>query len=69
MVIQNEDRARAKKAQADLAIQMALQGRGEEAVDLNRTLIDAFPTDVDAYNRLGKAMTELGRYADARNAY
>jgi hypothetical protein len=69
MVIQNEDRARAKKAQADLAIQMALQGRWEEAVDLNRTLIDAFPTDVDAYNRLGKAMTELGRYADARNAY
>lgn len=69
MVFQTEDRARAKKAQADLAIQMALQGRWEEAVDLNRTLIESFPTDVDAYNRLGKAMTELGRYADARNAY
>ena len=28
-----------------------------------------FPNEVDAYNRLGKALTELGRYADARDAY
>ena len=28
-----------------------------------------FPNEVDAYNRLGKALTELGRYAEARDAY
>jgi hypothetical protein len=69
MVFQTEDRARVKKQQAELAIQMALQGRWEEAVRLNRALIESFPTDVDAYNRLGKALTELGRYGEAREAY
>lgn len=69
MVFQAEDRARAKKQQANLAIQMALQGRWPEALQLNRAIIDSFPTDVDAFNRLGKAFTELGRYADAREAY
>src|SRR4029077_565469 len=28
-----------------------------------------FPNEVDAYNRLGKALTELGRYAEAKEAY
>src|SRR3989304_6568468 len=69
MVFQAEDRARAKKQQANLAIQMALQGRWPEALQLNRAIIDSFPTDVDAFNRLGKAFTELGRYAAAREAY
>ena len=69
MVFQAEDIARAKKQQANLAIQMALQGRWPEALQLNRAIIDSFPTDVDAFNRLGKAFTELGRYADARQAY
>lgn len=69
MVFQTEDRARAKKHQADVAIQMALQGRWAEAVQLNRVTIQSFPTDVDAYNRLGKAYAELGRYGEAREAY
>jgi hypothetical protein len=69
MVFQAEDRARAKRAQAELAIQMALRGRWAEAVQLNRAIIDSFPADVDAFNRLGKAYTELGRYAEARECY
>jgi tetratricopeptide (TPR) repeat protein len=69
MVFQAEDRTRAKKHQADAAIQMALQGQWEQAVDLNRAILESFPADVDACNRLGKALTELGRYADARDSY
>ena len=69
MVFQAEDRTRTKKHQADAAIQMALQGQWEQAVDLNRSILDSFPADVDACNRLGKAMTELGRFADARDSY
>lgn len=69
MVFQAEDRARTKKQRTETAIQLALQGRWDEAANLNRAIIDLFPTDVDAYNRLGKAMTELGRYAEAREAY
>ena len=66
MVYQAEDRTKAKRQQSDLAIQLALQGRWTEAVQLNRSITELFPTDVDAFNRLGKAFTELGRYADAR---
>jgi Tetratricopeptide repeat len=69
MVFQAEDRARTKRQQAEVAIQMALQGQWDDAVQLNQQIIGAFPTDVDAYNRLGKALTELGRYGDAREAY
>jgi Tetratricopeptide repeat len=69
MVFQTEDRARAKRQHAEQAIQLALQGQWNEAAQLNREIIESFPTDVDAFNRLGKAMTELGRYGEARNAY
>jgi len=69
MVFQAEDRAKVKKQHADLAIQLALQGRWAEAAQLNKTIIESFPTDVDAFNRLGKALTELGRYGEAREAY
>jgi len=69
LIFQAEDRTRTKKQQADAAIQMALQGQWEQAVDLNRSILESFPADVDACNRLGKAMTELGRYADARDSY
>ena len=69
MVFQAEDRARTKRQQAEIAIQMALQGKWEESIHLNQGIVDSFPTDVDAYNRLGKAYTELGRYADARDSY
>jgi len=69
MVFQTEDRARAKKQHAEQAIQLALQGQWSEAAQLNRQIIESFPTDVDAYNRLGKALTELGRYGGARHAY
>jgi hypothetical protein len=48
---------------------MALQGRWAEALQLNQVIVETFPTDVDAYNRLGKALTELGRYGEARHAY
>ncbi|MBI1886287.1 MAG: tetratricopeptide repeat protein [Chloroflexi bacterium] len=69
MVYQAEDRAKVRRQQTELAIQLAMQGRWEDAVKVNRTLISVFPSDVDAYNRLGKALTELGRYGEARDAY
>lgn len=69
MVFQAEGRTRTKKQQADAAIQMALDGRWEEAAEINQSILASFPSDVDAYNRLGKAMTELGRFGDARDAY
>lgn len=58
-----------RRQSTEQAIQLAIQGKWEEAVQLNRQLLGAFPNDVDTYNRLGKALTELGRYVEARAAY
>jgi len=46
-----------------------MKNRWEEAAQLNREILDMFPNEVDAFNRLGKALTELGRYGEARDAY
>jgi hypothetical protein len=51
------------------AVSLALRGRWEEAVVVNDNIITLFPDDADAFNRLGKAYTELGRYSEARDAY
>src|SRR5919205_3422106 len=65
----SEDKVRQKRAKSDQAIVLASKNRWQEAVDLNREILDMFPNEVDAFNRLGKALTELGRYAEARDAY
>ena len=51
------------------AILLAMQNCWEEAVVANRGIIEIFPNDADTYNRLGKALAKLGRYAEAREAY
>lgn len=66
---QAEEKARIKRQSAEQAIQLAMESRWEEAAESNRAILALFPSDVDAYNRLGKALSELGRYAEAREAY
>ena len=51
------------------AIDLAMQGRWREAVAANQNLIESFPSDVSACNRLGRAYTELGEFFRAREAY
>ena len=69
MQYRDEDKAKLKRKRTKEAIMLAMQSRWEEAVVANRSIIEVFPTDVDAHNRLGKALTELGKYDEARKAY
>jgi hypothetical protein len=66
---QTEERTKIRRHWVDQAISLAMQSSWEEAVKANRTILDLFPHDVDALNRLGRALTELGRYAEARESY
>ncbi len=52
-----------------LAIQTALEGNWEKAIDINRTLLKEDPGDIDALNRLAFALTILGRGKDAKSIY
>lgn len=51
------------------AVELAMQGRWREAVAVNKSLVEDFPTDVSAYNRLGRAYVEVGEFAHAWEAY
>jgi tetratricopeptide (TPR) repeat protein len=63
------DKAKLKKQRTEQAISLAMQNRWEEAVLANKAMLELFPGEVQAYNRLGKALTELGRYEEAAEAY
>jgi tetratricopeptide (TPR) repeat protein len=58
-----------KSQYIDEAVQLAIGGKWQEAVDLNQFIIDKFGADEESHNRLGKALTELGRLDDAKSSY
>ncbi len=69
MTRDDERLLRLKQQRSKEAIDLAMQARWQEAVDINKEIIESFPEDVDARNRLGRAYMELGQYALAREAY
>ena len=69
MSYQEEEQVSLRRRGSKQAIALAMQGRWREAVAANKSLIESFPNDVDAYNRLGRACMELGEYSRAKEAY
>ncbi|HEY7415101.1 MAG TPA: tetratricopeptide repeat protein, partial [Ktedonobacteraceae bacterium] len=67
--LSGEERARLKKQWTELAVKLFQEGQWEEAVNTNKNILNLFPTETDAMNRLGKAYSELGMYTEARAAY
>jgi hypothetical protein len=63
------DRQEVKRDLAKKAVALAMESRWADAVNANRAILAAFPNDVEAYNRMGKALTEVGRVAEARSAF
>ncbi len=55
--------------QRDEAINLAMQGRWEEAIMVNKGILEVSPNDIGALNRTGKAMAELGRNSEAFKSY
>jgi hypothetical protein len=64
-----QEREKLRRDKAKRAIALAMQNRWSEAVAANTSILNDFPDDIEAYNRLGKALTELGRHRDARTAF
>ncbi len=59
---------RQRRQLADIAIGQATRGEWSAAVETNQQIIE-LGGDVDAYNRLGKALSELDRLQEALEAY
>lgn len=69
MTREEERLARYKQQRSKEAIDLAMQGKWQEAVAINQEIIENFPRDVDSYNRLGRAYMELGQYVKSSEAY
>src|SRR5678810_851337 len=68
-VMSVDERARLKKQMADQAVKLAVSSRWMEAATVNREYLRTFGDEVEAYNRLGKALSELGQISEARESY
>ncbi len=64
-----EDRDKIHKDRAKRAVAFAMRGKWEPAAAMNTSIIREFPDDLEAYNRLGKALSELGRNREAKAAF
>jgi tetratricopeptide (TPR) repeat protein len=60
---------RERRQLAEIAVAQAARGEWEAAVATNRQLIEIGGDDADAFNRLGKALSELDRHEEALAAY
>ena len=64
-----EERARVKKQMGEQSVKLAVASRWQEAANMNREYLRTFGDEAEAFNRLGKAQTELGQITDARASY
>jgi tetratricopeptide (TPR) repeat protein len=69
MFIESEDKTRLIRQMSQEAINLAMHGRWKEAVSVNQAIVENMPTNIDAYNRLGKAYMELSDFSKAIDAY
>ena len=65
----DDDDLRTLKSKTRDAIELAMEGRWDEAAAVNRELLELSPDNLDACNRLGKALLELGDAKGARGAF
>jgi tetratricopeptide (TPR) repeat protein len=63
-----DEKLRLRRRLQDQAVDQAAKNRWDEAVETNLQLIN-LGEDADTHNRLGKAYFELGKLAEARDAY
>jgi len=54
---------------AEDAVQLAIAGKWDEAVKLNKFIVDSFGADEETQNRLGKALSEMGKLKEAKASY
>ena len=69
MSFHEDQQGKIKRLTGKQAISLAMEGRWQESVEVNRAIIEKFPNDVEAHNRLGKAYLEMGEYAQAKTTY
>jgi tetratricopeptide (TPR) repeat protein len=69
MSYQEAEWSKLRRQSTKQAIALAMEGGWREAIAVNQSILEMFPDDVEALNRLGRAYLELGEYKEAEVAY
>ena len=69
MKTESPEHLKPRSQYAEDAVQIAIAGKWDEAVKLNKFIVDNFGADEETQNRLGKALSELGKLKEAKAAY
>ena len=69
MKTESPEHLKPRSQYAEDAVQLAIAGKWDDAVKLNKFIVDNFGADEETQNRLGKALSELGKLKDAKSAY
>ena len=69
MKIDTGEHLKPRSQYADDAVQLAIAGKWDEAVKLNKFIVESFGADEETQNRLGKSLAEMGKLKDAKAAY
>lgn len=69
MKTESTEHLKPRSQYAEDAVQLAIAGKWDEAVKLNKFIIDSFGPDEETQNRLGKALSELGKLKEAKASY
>ncbi len=69
MKTESTEHLKPKSQYSEDAVQLAIAGKWEEAVKLNKFVIENYGPDEETQNRLGKALSELGKLKEAKAAY
>ncbi len=64
-----DQKAKTKRQLVEDARRASLEGRWTETIELNQLIVERFPRDVEAHNRIGRALMEHQRYAEATDSY
>ncbi len=69
MKTESTEHLKPRSQYAEDAVQLAIAGKWEDAVKLNKFIVDSFGADEETQNRLGKALSELGKLKEAKASY
>ena len=69
MTLADKNREKVRRDRAKKAVALAMRSNWDDAVAMNRAIVKEFPDDLEAHNRLGKALSELGRNKEAKEAF
>ena len=69
MKTESTEHLKPRSQYAEDAVQLAIAGKWDDAVKLNKFIVENFGADEETQNRLGKALSEMGKLKDAKSAY